>query len=74
MLENVKHNEPINFEFGSKLFANQFNYISFTANGLNSGSMKGPVSAAVSCVKMSLKEHNDFSPLTLFNTELNMVC
>ena len=74
MLENVKHDEPINFEFGSKLFQNQFNYILFTANGLNSGSMKGPVSAAVSCVKMSLKEHNEFSPLTLYNTDLNMVC
>lgn len=74
MLENVKHDVPIEFEFGSKLFANQFNYISFTASGLNSGSMKGPVSTAISCVKMSLKEHNEFSALTLFNTDLNMVC
>jgi hypothetical protein len=42
-MENVKHGEPIEFEFGSRLFPNQFNYIAFTASGLNSGSMKGPV-------------------------------
>lgn len=73
--EMVKHGEPIDFEFGTKMFPNQYNTISFSLEGPNSGAMNKPISVTYSCVKMDLKQHNEFTGLTLYAAnQFNMVC
>ena len=72
---DVQHNTPVTIEFGSKLYADQYNYIDFILEGPNSGSMKKAKTQAVQCVKLALKQHAEYTSLNIYkNATVTLGC
>lgn len=74
VISSVHTGEPINFEFGSKLYANKNNILEFWVSGYNSGTMATHATQEVKCVQLSLLENDEFSPLKMYNGTATITC
>ena len=72
-IDNLVNGVPVEFDFGSRLFADQFNDMEFRVEGARTSNME-TIPYAVNCVKLALKQNSDFTPLTLYNGNFNIVC
>ena len=72
-IDNLVNGVPVEFDFGSKLFADQYNDMEFRVEGARTTNME-TIPYAVNCVKLALKQNSDFTPLTLYQENFNIVC
>ena len=72
-IDNLVNGVPVEFDFGSKLFADQYNDMEFRVEGARTTNME-TIPYAVNCVKLALKQNSDFTPLTLYKENFNIVC
>lgn len=72
-MDSLRDGEPVDVEFGTKLYPDVYNTLVFRVESPRTTQHQED-EYAVSCVRLLLKQHNDFKPMVLYGTGFNMVC
>jgi hypothetical protein len=71
--DGLRDGEPVSIEFGTKLFPNAYNTLTFKVESPRT--TKHEIGEyAVNCVKLLLKQHNDFKPMVIYDPNFIMSC